>query len=164
MASAELRRGRSSSQKCTCALDRCFHRCFHWCFLTCSCDAPLSCFLSKFTYLYTMNHELIHPFHVTEITKTRMTVSSENATPKSLKSRYLNSLVQIQIEPTSKFESVLRDTEKFQFLDLVDFGDVAVSVVSVISIPRNLHIHSDAPLSCPLLAHPPAPPKICQKT
>jgi len=52
-----------------------------------------------------------------------MTVSTENAsTPKSTKSRNSNSLVQTQNKPKSQFEFVLRDTEKLEFLDLVDFG------------------------------------------
>ena len=43
-----------------------------------------------------------------------------------------NSLVQIQIEPKSEFEFVLRDTEEFEFLNLVDFGDVAFPIETVI--------------------------------
>ena len=45
-----------------------------------------------------------------------MTVSTENATPKkSSKSRNSNSSVQIQIEPKSQYEFVLRDTEEFEY-------------------------------------------------
>jgi len=36
--------------------------------------------------------------------------------------------VQIQIRIKSQFECVSRDTEKSEFLDLVDFGGVAISV------------------------------------
>jgi len=63
-----------------------------------------------------------------------MTVSTENNTPpKSIKSRNSKSSVRIQIKPKSKFEFVPRDTEDFEFLDLVDFGGVAISVETVIS-------------------------------
>jgi len=63
-----------------------------------------------------------------------MTVFTENTTPpKSIKSRNTKSSVQIQIKPKSKFEFVPRDTEDFEFLDLVDFGGVAISVETVIS-------------------------------
>ena len=58
------------------------------------------------------------------------------APPKSTKSRNSNSLVQIQIKPKSdwksQFEFVLRDTEKSEFRDLVNFGEVALSVEAVI--------------------------------
>jgi hypothetical protein len=63
-----------------------------------------------------------------------VTVFTDNATPpKSTKSRNSNSSVQIQIEQKSQFEFVLRDTEKSEFVDLADFGGVALSVESVIS-------------------------------
>jgi len=62
-----------------------------------------------------------------------MTVCTENATPpKSSKSRNSSSSVQIQFEPKSQFEFVTQDTEEFEFLDLVDFGDVVFSVETVI--------------------------------
>jgi len=62
-----------------------------------------------------------------------MAVSIANATPpKSTKSRHSNSLVKIQIKPKSQFESVPRDTEELEFLDLVDFGGAAISVETVI--------------------------------
>jgi len=35
------------------------------------------------------------------------------------------------MKSNSQFEFVPRDTEKFEFLDLVDFGGVAISVESV---------------------------------
>ena len=64
-----------------------------------------------------------------------MTVSTENATPpKSTKSRNSNSLVHIQIKSKPQFDFVLRDTEEFEFLDLVDFGVVAISLETVIGI------------------------------
>ena len=60
--------------------------------------------------------------------------STANATPpKSTKSRYPNSSVQTQIPLKSQFEFVLRDTEEYEWLDLVDFGVVAFSVENVIS-------------------------------
>jgi len=43
-----------------------------------------------------------------------------------------NSSVQIQIEPRFQFEFVPRDTEESEFVDLVDFADVAISVETVI--------------------------------
>jgi len=39
-----------------------------------------------------------------------------------------NFSIRIQIKLKSQFEFVLRDTEEFEFMDLVDFGDVALSV------------------------------------
>ena len=62
-----------------------------------------------------------------------MTVSTGDATPpKSSTSTNSISLVQIQIDPQSEFDFVLRDTEKFEFLNFWDFGDVAFSVETVI--------------------------------
>jgi len=62
-----------------------------------------------------------------------LTVSIERATPsKSSQSINSNFLVQILIQPKAQFECVTRDTEKSEFLDLVDFGNVAVSVETVI--------------------------------
>jgi len=62
-----------------------------------------------------------------------MTDSTETATPStSTESRNSNSAVQIQIKPKSQLEFILRDTEKSEFLDLVDFGGVANSVKTVI--------------------------------
>jgi len=53
-----------------------------------------------------------------------MTVSTEIATPpKSTKLRNSNSSVQIQIKPKSQIEFVLRDTDKSEFPDLVDFWE-----------------------------------------
>jgi len=63
-----------------------------------------------------------------------MTDSTENAThPKSTKSRNPNSSVQIQVQSKSQFEFVPRDTEESEFLDLVNFGNVAFSMETVIS-------------------------------
>jgi len=60
-------------------------------------------------------------------------IFTEIATPPtSIKSRNSNSSVQIQIIPKSQFEFALRDTEEFEFLDLVDFRVVAFSVETVI--------------------------------
>jgi len=65
-----------------------------------------------------------------------MTVSTKNATPpKSTKPRSSNPSVQIQIKSEFEFELVPRDTEESEFLDLVDFGDAAFSVESVIRRP-----------------------------
>jgi len=62
-----------------------------------------------------------------------MTDPTENATPtKSTKSRNPNSSVQIQIKLKSQFEFGPRDPEKSEFFDLMDFGDVAISVGTVI--------------------------------
>jgi len=62
-----------------------------------------------------------------------ITDSTVNTTPpKSTKSRNSNSLVQIQIKPKSQCEFVPRDTEKLDFLDLMDFGNEALSVETVI--------------------------------
>ena len=62
-----------------------------------------------------------------------MTFCTENATtPKSTKSRSSNLSVQIQIKPKSQGDFVPRDTKKAEFLDLVDFEGVAISVETVI--------------------------------
>jgi len=69
--------------------------------------------------------------------KVTLTVSTPIATPpKSTKSSNSNSSVHIQIKPKSQFEFVPRDTEKSEFLDLVDFGGVAISVETVVG-PRH---------------------------
>ena len=58
-----------------------------------------------------------------------MTDSTQNATPpKSTKSKNWNSSVQIHIQSKSQFDFVPRDTEKSEFLDLVDSGDLAMCV------------------------------------
>ena len=64
----------------------------------------------------------------------RMTVSAENTPPKSTKAKSSNSSVQIQIKPKSHLEFVPRDSEEFEFFDLVDFGGVVCSVETVIPI------------------------------
>ena len=46
------------------------------------------------------------------------------------KTRY--TYIHIQIKPKSQFEFVSRDTEKPEFLELVDFWGVAISVETVI--------------------------------
>jgi len=64
-----------------------------------------------------------------------MTDSTENATPpKSTKSRNSDSSVQIQIQPKFHFQVVPRDDEESEFLDLVDFGEVAFSEETVVGI------------------------------
>ena len=61
-----------------------------------------------------------------------MTVSTENAKPpKSNKSSNSNSSVQIQIKSKFQFEFVPRDTEKSEFLNVVDFKGVAIAVKTV---------------------------------
>jgi len=58
-----------------------------------------------------------------------MTVSTEIATsPRSTRSKDPNFSLQIQIQQKSQFEFVLRDTEESEFLDLVGFWNVAISV------------------------------------
>jgi len=72
--------------------------------------------------------------------KPAMTDSTEIATsPKSTRSKHSNSSVQIPIQPKSQSEFLPRDTEKSEFLDLLDFGDVAFSVQAVIH--NNLQSH-----------------------
>ena len=57
-----------------------------------------------------------------------MAVSTENATIlKSTKSRNSKSSVQIQMKPKSEFKFAPRDTEKSEFLDLVDLAGVTIS-------------------------------------
>jgi len=69
-----------------------------------------------------------------------MTVSTENATTlKSTKSRNSNSSVPIQIKPKSQFEFVPQDTEKSEFLDLVDFGCVAILVEKIIHVDAYMY-------------------------
>ena len=69
--------------------------------------------------------------------KVTKTVSTQIATPrKSTTSSNSNSSVPIQIKPKSQFGIVPRDTENSEFLDLVDFGGVAISKETVIG-PRH---------------------------
>jgi len=64
-----------------------------------------------------------------------MTDSTGTATPpKFTKSQNSNSSVQIQITPKSQSEFVPQDSEESEFLDLVDFGNVAFSVGSIIGV------------------------------
>ena len=71
-----------------------------------------------------------------------MTDSTKNAKPtKSTKSRNSKSSVQIQINPTSQFEFVQRDTEKSEFLDLADLGEKMSSVETVIYMSIYIYIH-----------------------
>jgi len=61
-----------------------------------------------------------------------MTDSTANAThPQSTQSWDPNSPVQIEIKPKFQFQFVPRDTEESEFLNLVDFGDVAFLVETV---------------------------------
>jgi len=72
-----------------------------------------------------------------------MTDSTEHATPpKSTKSRISDSLVtaQIQTEPKFEFDFVLRDTTKSEFLDVVDFGCVAISVETDIRVDHEKYV------------------------
>jgi len=48
-------------------------------------------------------------------------------------------LVQIHIKPESQFEFVPRNTEESEFHDVVDFGDIAISVQSVVPVTRLGH-------------------------
>jgi len=62
-----------------------------------------------------------------------VTLSSDNVmTPKSTETRNSNSSGQIQIKSKSTFDSVSRDIENSEFLDLADFGGVVFSVESVV--------------------------------
>jgi len=75
-----------------------------------------------------------------------MTDSIQSATsPKFTKSSNSNSLEQIQIHPKSQVKFVSRHTEMSEFLGLVDFGDGAFEVETVIlenifSSSVNFHI------------------------
>ena len=58
-----------------------------------------------------------------------MTDSTENATPpKSTESRNSKSVAQIHIKNKSQSEFVPRNTEEFEFVDMVDFGNVAFTM------------------------------------
>ena len=48
--------------------------------------------------------------------------------------------VQTQIKPKSQFEFVPQDTEKSKFINLVDFGDTAFQVGTVINFQRKREI------------------------
>jgi len=64
-------------------------------------------------------------------------VSTENATPStSTRSRNPQSSVQIWMIPKSQLESVPRDSEDSEFLELVGFGDVIFSVETVMMCTR----------------------------
>ena len=63
---------------------------------------------------------------ITEVYRITLTDSIENSTPtKSIQLRNSKSSLQIQIKPKFEFEIVPWDTEDSEFLDLVNFGDVA---------------------------------------
>jgi len=65
-----------------------------------------------------------------------MTDSTENATPpKSTTSRGSQSSVHISMKPNFQLEFVPRDSVESAFLDLVDFGDIAVLVETVTCTP-----------------------------
>jgi len=62
-----------------------------------------------------------------------MPVSTENATsPKSTKSRNSDSSVSHRTNSNWDFVVIWIRTDKFEFLDLVDFGDVSFSVETII--------------------------------
>jgi len=68
-----------------------------------------------------------------------MTDSTQNPTaPKSTKYRNSNFTVQNQIKAETESGFVPRDTEISEFLDVVDFGGVALSEESVIQTPSSL--------------------------
>ena len=80
-----------------------------------------------------LTHRHTHTHTHTPNTLRSMSDSTENtAPPKSTKSRNSNSSVRIRTKPKSQFECKLRDTKTSEFLDLVDFGDVAISAETVI--------------------------------
>jgi len=101
-------------------------------------------------------------------------LSTENTTPpKSSKPRNSNSSVQIQIEPKSRFEFIPRDTEKSEFLDLVDFGDYVfiancnsfgvgithaqTQTQAHTNTQKNVHTHTHTYTHTQTLTHTPAP-------
>jgi len=76
-----------------------------------------------------------------------MTDSTESATPVKVPNPWnpldrekSNSSVQIQIKLESQSEFVPWDTEESEFLDLVDFGDVAFLVEIVIDVCIYIYI------------------------
>ena len=77
----------------------------------------------------------------------RVTNSTENVTPPK-SSKYRNSNSSVQMKSKSQFGFVSRDTEKSEFLDLVDFGSVAISVESVIGLYPYVQVSFDFFLSC----------------
>jgi len=84
------------------------------CFLRCQLHSDQT---HGFLYFHRMGHAVRSPQHMTD--------STENATPpKSASSRNSNSLFFLV---HFRFDFVLRDTEKSEFLDLVDFESVANS-------------------------------------
>jgi len=73
----------------------------------------------------------------THVSVSALIDSTVNATsPKSIKSRNSNYSVQIQINPESRIGFVPRDMEEseFVFFDLVDVGDAAFGVETVIVV------------------------------
>jgi len=73
-----------------------------------------------------------------------MTDFSEYATPpKFTKSRNSNHSVHIQITAKFQFEFITQNTKECEFLDLVDFQDVAFSVDSVMSFDAHTHMSHD---------------------
>jgi len=69
-----------------------------------------------------------------------MKVWTESATPsKSTKSRNSNSSDQIRIQPNFRFVLVPRDIEEVEFLDLMDFEEVALSAEWVMLVTWMIH-------------------------
>ena len=68
-----------------------------------------------------------------------MTDSTESALHRHKSTKLKNSdfLVPIQLKPKSQIEFVPRDTEKYEFLDSVNFGDIALAMEPVICIPKS---------------------------
>ena len=68
------------------------------------------------------------------VSKFPMTDSTESATtPKSTESKSSQFSVQVSMKPKSQLEFVPRDFKESEFLDLVDFGDVAFSLEAVLT-------------------------------
>jgi len=100
------------------------------------------CQMSHVPYhTHTQTHTHIHT-HIYDMTRLgHMSHDSFlwNCTPpNSTKSRNSKASVQTQIKSKSQFEFVPRDTEESEFLDLVDFGGVAISVETFLHLPNHV--------------------------
>jgi len=91
------------------------------------------------THTQTHTHTHTHIYDMTRLGHMSHDSFHWNCTPpNATKSRNSNALVQTQIKSKSQFEFVPRDTEESEFLDLVVFGDVAISVETVIHLTNHV--------------------------
>ena len=92
--------------------------------------------LTSLTYVTELRFVCVCLYHLQRVCMcvcVCMIDSTQIATPpKSTQSKHSNSSVQIQINPKSQVEFAPRDTENSEFLDVGDFGGIAISVEPIV--------------------------------